>query len=251
MGEHIPAFKSEEEEVAFWDRTSLTAVSPDELEEVEVDRGTRPAKATFAIRLDQHIVDMLRRAAAAHGVGATQLARLWIIDRLRLEREIGVLSDTPDDRTPDLELTLRKQVVPAILQSLTSQAGDVLRKSLEVAIEDAHRRVANAAEQAERTSISARSERARRRSIPIEKNDGKEVRVAEKGIHVVPSEAGGWAVKTEGSTRARSTHDTQKDAINAGRQAAQKAKTELLIHGRDGRIRDRDSYGNDPRSRKG
>lgn len=248
MGEDIPAFQSEEEEVAFWDRTSLTAVSPDELEEIEVERAARPAKATFAIRLDQHIVEMLRRAAAAHAVGATQLARVWILDRLRLEREIGVLSDTPEDRTPDLELTLRKQVVPAILQSLTAQAGELLRESLETTIKEAHQRSENAAEQAARSTVAARAERARKRSIRVTR--GEEVRVA-KDVHVVPSEGGKWAVKSEGASRARSVHGTQKDAIEAGREAARNAKSELLIHGRNGQIRERDSYGNDPRSKKG
>lgn len=34
--------------------------------------------------------------------------------------------------------------------------------------------------------------------------------------------------------------------IQAGRQMARQGQGELLIHGQDGRIRARDSYGNDP-----
>lgn len=74
--------------------------------------------------------------------------------------------------------------------------------------------------------------------------------MAEGFVHVV-NERGKWAVKLEGSTRARSRHDTQADAISTGRAVARKAKTELLVHGRDGAIRSRSSYGNDPQSRPG
>lgn len=56
----------------------------------------------------------------------------------------------------------------------------------------------------------------------------------------------GWAVRGAGSERATSVHDTQREAIDAGRRIAQTQKTELFIHGRDGRIRERDSFGNDP-----
>jgi hypothetical protein len=46
-------------------------------------------------------------------------------------------------------------------------------------------------------------------------------------------------------------HETQADAIKAGTKIAQNQKTELYIHGRDGRIRERNSYGNDPHPPKG
>jgi hypothetical protein len=57
---------------------------------------------------------------------------------------------------------------------------------------------------------------------------------------------GDWAVRGEGNTRVTSTHPTQADAIAVGRRIAQQEKSELIIQGRDGRIRDTDSYGNDP-----
>ena len=63
--------------------------------------------------------------------------------------------------------------------------------------------------------------------------------------HVVPHD-GGWAVRGEGNSRATSVHGTQAAAINKGRQVARNQQSELLIHGRNGRIRARDSYGNDP-----
>ena len=71
-----------------------------------------------------------------------------------------------------------------------------------------------------------------------------------KGQHVVPN-AGGWGVKKAGASRASSVHATQADAIAAATQIARNQKTELYIHGRDGRIRERNSYGNDPHPPKG
>jgi hypothetical protein len=66
-----------------------------------------------------------------------------------------------------------------------------------------------------------------------------------KNQHVVPHN-GKWAVKGEGNTRATSSHDTQGEATGRARDIALRQKSELLIHGRDGEIRSRDSYGHDP-----
>lgn len=65
-----------------------------------------------------------------------------------------------------------------------------------------------------------------------------------KNVHIVPHQEG-WAVKIEGNERATSVHRTQEEAIDAGRDRARRDEAELLIHGENGRIRDRDSYGND------
>ena len=70
--------------------------------------------------------------------------------------------------------------------------------------------------------------------------------MSSKNYHVVPSDAGGWDVRREGADRASSHHPNQSDAIDAGKHLAQNSRGELRIHGRDGRIRDSDSYGNDP-----
>ncbi len=63
-------------------------------------------------------------------------------------------------------------------------------------------------------------------------------------VHVVPSEAG-WDVKVEGR-RASAHYPTQREAIQAGRRLAQGNRSEHIVHGRDGRVRQRDSYGRDP-----
>jgi hypothetical protein len=68
--------------------------------------------------------------------------------------------------------------------------------------------------------------------------------------HVVPHEDG-WAVRSAGSQRASSLHDTQVEAIAAGREIARNQGSELFVHGRDGRIRERDTHGHDPYPPKG
>jgi len=75
--------------------------------------------------------------------------------------------------------------------------------------------------------------------------------MAKQGQHVVRNPSGGWAVKKAGASRATSVHATQADAIAAATRIAQNQKTELYIHGRDGRIRERNSYGSDPHPPRG
>lgn len=74
--------------------------------------------------------------------------------------------------------------------------------------------------------------------------------MGKRNQHVVPRDDG-WAVRGAGSQRASSVHRTQSEAIDAGREIARNQGTELFIHGRDGRIRERDSHGNDPFPPKG
>ena len=64
--------------------------------------------------------------------------------------------------------------------------------------------------------------------------------------HVVPHNDG-WAVRKGNSNRITRKFDLQQDAIDAATRFAQNQRTELFIHDREGRIRDRRSYGNDPR----
>jgi len=64
-------------------------------------------------------------------------------------------------------------------------------------------------------------------------------------VHVVPHEAG-WAVERDGNKRVSSTHRTQKEAEDTGRSVARREHTEFNLHDRAGRIRVKDSYGNDP-----
>jgi len=74
--------------------------------------------------------------------------------------------------------------------------------------------------------------------------------MSRKGQHVVP-QSGKWSVKKAGSSRATSTHTTQAEAIQVATEIAKNQRTELYIHGRDGRIRERNSFGADPHPPKG
>lgn len=65
-----------------------------------------------------------------------------------------------------------------------------------------------------------------------------------KNQHVVPRD-GRWAVRGEGNSRITSDHRTQGAAINSAARTARNEKSEVVIHGRDGKIRDKDSYGPD------
>ena len=69
--------------------------------------------------------------------------------------------------------------------------------------------------------------------------------MAKKDIHVVPRD-NGWGVRREGASRDSSHHDRKSDAVDAGRTTARRDRVELVTHGKDGRIQDSDSYGNDP-----
>ncbi len=71
-----------------------------------------------------------------------------------------------------------------------------------------------------------------------------------KNQHVVPHDSG-WAVKGAGNSKATSVHSTQADAIQQAREIAQNQESEMLIHGQNGKIRGRNSYGNDPYPPKG
>ncbi|MDD2229944.1 MAG: DUF2188 domain-containing protein [Candidatus Cloacimonetes bacterium] len=72
-----------------------------------------------------------------------------------------------------------------------------------------------------------------------------------KTTHVVPAPNGGWNVKQGGGQRASGHHPTQKEAIEQARELSLKQHSELVIHGRDGRIRECDSHGKDPYPPKG
>ena len=52
----------------------------------------------------------------------------------------------------------------------------------------------------------------------------------------------GWAVVREGNKRATSTHPTQSEAAESGRELARRAKSEFFLHAQDGQIREHRDY---------
>lgn len=69
--------------------------------------------------------------------------------------------------------------------------------------------------------------------------------MAKKNVHVVPND-GQWAVKTENAERAVKITSTQQEAIERAKEIAKNNQSELIIHRKDGTIREKNSYGNDP-----
>jgi hypothetical protein len=74
--------------------------------------------------------------------------------------------------------------------------------------------------------------------------------MTKRNQHVVPH-PNGWAVKGENATRPSAVAATQQEAIVRAREITRNQGTELFIHGENGRIRERDSHGRDPKSSPG
>jgi hypothetical protein len=66
-----------------------------------------------------------------------------------------------------------------------------------------------------------------------------------KNQHVV-SYDGGWAVKAEGAAAPFAVFKTQSEAWERAKSIARKERTEALLHGRDGTVRARSAYGQNP-----
>ena len=66
-----------------------------------------------------------------------------------------------------------------------------------------------------------------------------------KNQHVVPV-GDKWGVKGEGNSKYTAITNTQREAAEIARRIATNQESERFIHRPDGRIRERDSYGNDP-----
>ena len=74
--------------------------------------------------------------------------------------------------------------------------------------------------------------------------------MSSKSQHVTPK-GGKWAVRSSGSSRASRVVSTQAEAVEIARERAKREGSELYIHGRDGRIRERSSYGKDSHPPRG
>lgn len=65
-------------------------------------------------------------------------------------------------------------------------------------------------------------------------------------VHVVV-DGDNWQVKESGNPQAIFEHALKKEALVFATAHAKSIKTELFIHGMDGKIQSRNSYGNDPK----
>ena len=65
--------------------------------------------------------------------------------------------------------------------------------------------------------------------------------------HIMPHPQG-WQLKRRGGKRATRVTEKKKESIKIGKKIATNNKpSQLVIHDRDGRIRDERTYGSDPR----
>ena len=71
-----------------------------------------------------------------------------------------------------------------------------------------------------------------------------------KNQHVVPHN-GEWAIKGAGNGKATKLVETQKEAIEIARKISINQESELFIHGKNGQIRERNTYGKDSYPPKG
>ena len=71
-----------------------------------------------------------------------------------------------------------------------------------------------------------------------------------KNQHVV-SHGERWAVEAEGASEPFAVFKTQSEAWEKAKSIARKERSEALLHGKDGQIRARNTYGSDPRRSKG
>lgn len=70
--------------------------------------------------------------------------------------------------------------------------------------------------------------------------------MTKKNQHVVPTKDGNWAVRGAGNEKPTKVTTTKQQAIDIATQIAKNQGAEVVIHGRDGKIQDKDSYGKDP-----
>ena len=69
--------------------------------------------------------------------------------------------------------------------------------------------------------------------------------------HVTPHKNGGWQVKGAGNSRATARTSTQAEAYQIAKAIATNKHSEVVVHGKNGRIRENNSFGNDSFPPKG
>jgi len=83
---HIPTFKTIEEEAAFWDTHSSEEFA-EELTPVENVKFVKAgSKKALTVRFDEETFEELAREAKEKGIGPSTLARMVILEHLRTRR---------------------------------------------------------------------------------------------------------------------------------------------------------------------
>ncbi len=79
-GKPIPKFKSYEEEANFWDTHSPLDYGTWKEVKLEV---AKPLIHILGVRLDAKTIDQLALLGSDMGIGASTLARMWIMEKLK------------------------------------------------------------------------------------------------------------------------------------------------------------------------
>lgn len=86
---------------------------------------------------------------------------------------------------------------------------------------------------------------AKKRKVKATTQTGKialaRIRHVIRALHVVPK-SGGWAVTAIGAGQPTQQFARKEDAVQFGESVAKRKRTSLIIHGRDGKIKDIDAY---------
>lgn len=69
--------------------------------------------------------------------------------------------------------------------------------------------------------------------------------MARTEVHALPH-GGKWAVKQDHAEKASLPFDAKAEALACGRELGQRVGAEMILHTRDGRSQNPNSYGNDP-----
>ena len=69
--------------------------------------------------------------------------------------------------------------------------------------------------------------------------------------HVTPHPNGGWQLKGAGNLKATVRTKTQAESYKVAKEIATNEHSEVIVHGQNGRIREKNSFGNDPFPPKG
>lgn len=170
------------------------------------------------------------------------------------EQAVLATADLPE-RVDDVLLNCRGTAIatPSFADEVLKQVL-IERQAASLTVENAPERLAGLLERAAvRLGVGDRLHVTSTRSV----QEGGRPMAAKKSsansnppVHTVPHDKG-WANKRAGAEKVSKVFATKAEAQKAGRTTAMREKTEHIIHKADGKIGERNSYGNDPRGSKG
>ena len=210
-------------------------------------QSTNGSKERKTLDLTNLPVELTSRAREIWLAGLGALARL--------EEEGDKVFRTLVERGASYEKKRRKQF---------DEATGSLRKQQESFTKDVTKQFEEAAESVEKMMSTTLNETFSRLGIPTQGEvkdlsakvgdlsakldklsqalDAQDVAADTVTLHVVPH-ADGWAVRQEGADAPVSTHETKKEAVSAGREAAKAhAPSELIVHKQDRSVQETFSY---------